>query len=133
MAPILKRELLKEMETDKNIKVGWDYSKVGVLQPDQNELRKSMDGAVERGYYAPNEARRRCGLPPIDKSLFDKIESGQLSVYDIPQVISRLGPVPWREPNEFPVPGQEKLINGPLEGQEKQAAGATNGNGNSKK
>jgi HK97 family phage portal protein len=137
MAPILKRELMNEYTSHsyyrksgvsvQSVKVGWDYSRVGVLQPDQNELRKSLDGSVERGIYAPNEARRRLNLTPITKEEYDKIMRGEISVFDIPQVISRLGPIPWREPSDFPAPGNERQITGPLENPERQAASSGNG------
>lgn len=131
MAPILERDLLREMDKDPDIHVGWDYSKVGVLQPDAHILWDRLDKSVERGWCSPNEARKRAGLPPIDDAMLEKFEKGG-NIFDIPQVITRLGPVPWRNPAEFPSPGEEREVTGPEENSVRRAFAnkPRNGNGN---
>jgi HK97 family phage portal protein len=65
MAADLELQLLPEFDSDESHHVGWDYSRVRVLQDDQDKLYTRLDQAVTTGWLAPNEARKKVSLPAL--------------------------------------------------------------------
>jgi len=59
----LELQLLPELDSDESHRVAWDYSKVRVLQDDQDKLYDRLDKAVVSKWMRPSEARAKVSLP----------------------------------------------------------------------
>jgi HK97 family phage portal protein len=82
LAEDLWGQLLPQLETGDTqwIRVGFDHSRVRVLQPDQTEKVKRLDVAVRGGWMERAEARDAIGLPVRDMDHVYLVQSNTVEV-----------------------------------------------------
>lgn len=83
LAEEIRIQLLPEFDNGKKYRIGFDTSKVRVLQDDQDKLVTRLNVGVQGGWIMVSEARTAVGLPVEDKHKIFLMPAGHTVVKEI--------------------------------------------------